>query len=185
MMSSLRFRRPYKQLNDFERGHIVGMYEAGWSDLAIGHHLQRRYRHSCAKVLAAMLLSTKWKLCKAKKHKCKARSDDCLTDPNCSNDAIPENAGFQSALSNDIDALHLELWFGDQFRTMDDPISYELSPYMQLLPWPTYSPDMSPIEHVWDLVGRRLSRDPLPTASKEELLLLIQAIWKSLPQADI
>ncbi|GFW68363.1 transposable element Tcb2 transposase [Trichonephila clavipes] len=40
-----------------------------------------------------------------------------------------------------------------------------------------YSPDMSTIEHVWDLVGRRLARDPRPAASKDELLLRIQAIW--------
>ncbi|GFW12453.1 uncharacterized protein TNCV_817061 [Trichonephila clavipes] len=32
--------------------------------------------------------------------------------------------------------------------------------HMELLPWPAYSPDMSSIEHVWDLVGRRLARDP-------------------------
>ncbi|GFX41422.1 transposable element Tc1 transposase [Trichonephila clavipes] len=44
---------------------------------------------------------------------------------------------------------------------------------------------MSPIEHVWDLVGRRLARDPRPAASKDELLLRIQIIWNSLPQADI
>ncbi|GFX83586.1 transposable element Tcb1 transposase [Trichonephila clavipes] len=56
---------------------------------------------------------------------------------------------------------------------------------MQLLPWPAYSPDMSPIEHVWDLVGRRVARDPCPAASKDKLLLSIQAIWNSLPQADI
>ncbi|PRD37051.1 UNVERIFIED_CONTAM: Transposable element Tcb1 transposase [Trichonephila clavipes] len=56
---------------------------------------------------------------------------------------------------------------------------------MQLLPWPAYSPDMSPIEHVCDLFGRRLTRDPCPAASKDELLLRIQAIWNSLPQADI
>ncbi|GFU88942.1 transposable element Tc1 transposase [Trichonephila clavipes] len=36
--------------------------------------------------------------------------------------------------------------------------------HMKLLPWPDYSPDMSPIEHVWDLLGRRFSRDPRPTA---------------------
>ncbi|GFY31686.1 transposable element Tcb1 transposase [Trichonephila clavipes] len=56
---------------------------------------------------------------------------------------------------------------------------------MQLFPWPAYSPDMSPIEHVWDLVGRRLARDPRPADSQHELLLRIQAIWNSLPQADI
>ncbi|GFW67291.1 hypothetical protein TNCV_3337921 [Trichonephila clavipes] len=47
---------------------------------------------------------------------------------------------------------------------------------MQLLPWPAYSSDMSPIEHVWDLVGLRLARDPRPAASKDELLLRIQTI---------
>ncbi|GFV58739.1 hypothetical protein TNCV_3730771 [Trichonephila clavipes] len=40
---------------------------------------------------------------------------------------------------------------------------------MQLLPWPAYSLDMSPIEHVWDLVGRRFARDPRPATSKDEL----------------
>ncbi|GFX53354.1 transposable element Tcb2 transposase [Trichonephila clavipes] len=28
--------------------------------------------------------------------------------------------------------------------------------HIPLLPWPAYSPDMLHIEHVWDLVGRRL-----------------------------
>ncbi|GFU05104.1 uncharacterized protein TNCV_574551 [Trichonephila clavipes] len=41
------------------------------------------------------------------------------------------------------------------------------------------------IRHVWDLVGRHLARDPRLAASKDELLLRIQAIWNSLPQADI
>ncbi|PRD35979.1 UNVERIFIED_CONTAM: tc1a [Trichonephila clavipes] len=86
---------------------------------------------------------------------------------------------------------------------MDDPIYYELrqdnasphvtktirdfcsSQHMQLLPWPAYSPDMTPIEHVWDLLGRRLARDPRPAISKDDFLLRIQAIWNSAPQADI
>ncbi|GFU58772.1 retrovirus-related Pol polyprotein from transposon 17.6 [Trichonephila clavipes] len=64
-------------------------------------------------------------------------------------------------------------------------ISIATAQHMQLLPWPAYSSDMSPIEHVWDLVGRRLARDPRPAASKDKLLLRIQAIWNSVPQADI
>ena len=40
---------------------------------------------------------------------------------------------------------------------------------MQPLPWLAYPPDMSPIDHVRDLVGWRLSRDPRHTASKDEL----------------
>ena len=38
---------------------------------------------------------------------------------------------------------------------------------MQRIPWPAYSPDVWPIEDVWDLVGWRFDRDPHPTASKD------------------
>ncbi|GFT22410.1 transposable element Tcb2 transposase [Trichonephila clavipes] len=34
--------------------------------------------------------------------------------------------------------------------------------HMHLLPWPAYLEDMSPIEHVWDLVGRHFAHDPRP-----------------------
>ncbi|GFU07879.1 hypothetical protein TNCV_3551901 [Trichonephila clavipes] len=33
--------RPYRQLNDFPRSHIVRMPEAEWSYRATGHQLQR------------------------------------------------------------------------------------------------------------------------------------------------
>ncbi|GFU67857.1 transposable element Tcb1 transposase [Trichonephila clavipes] len=91
---------------------------------------------------------------------------------------------------------------GVRFRIMDDPICYELRqdnalPYaaktvrdfclaqrMQLLPWLAYSRGMLPIEHVWDLVGRRTARDQCPAASKDELLLGIQASVISLLKED-
>ncbi|GFU29617.1 transposable element Tc1 transposase [Trichonephila clavipes] len=57
--------------------------------------------------------------------------------------------------------------------------------HLQLLPWSAYSPDMSPIEHEGDLLGWRLARDLRPAASKDELLLHVQATWNFLPQADI
>ncbi|GFU38386.1 hypothetical protein TNCV_2433641 [Trichonephila clavipes] len=38
---------------------------------------------------------------------------------------------------------------------------------------------------MWNLIGRRLARDPRPASSKDKLLLCIQAIRNSLPQADI
>ncbi|GFX92860.1 transposable element Tcb2 transposase [Trichonephila clavipes] len=63
--------------------------------------------------------------------------------------------------------------------------SYLDSQQVQLLPWPAYSPDMSPIEHVCDIVGRRLARDLRPVASTDELWLRIQTIWNTLPQTDI
>ncbi|GFW17634.1 hypothetical protein TNCV_2651911 [Trichonephila clavipes] len=57
--------------------------------------------------------------------------------------------------------------------------------HMQLLPWLAYSPNMSHIKHVWDLVGQCLARDPRSAALKDELWLRMQSIWNSLPQADI
>ena len=41
-------------------------------------------------------------------------------------DAMPVNAAFQSALSNDIVAEHPEFWSGVRLRVMDVPIFYEL-----------------------------------------------------------
>ncbi|GFU60076.1 transposable element Tcb1 transposase [Trichonephila clavipes] len=56
---------------------------------------------------------------------------------------------------------------------------------MQLLPCKAYSPYMSSIEYVWDLVGQRLARDPILQFQKMKFCLLIQAIWNSLPQTGI
>ncbi|GFY23729.1 transposable element Tcb2 transposase [Trichonephila clavipes] len=47
---------------------------------------------------------------------------------------------------------------------------------IQLLPWLAYLPDMSPNKPVWDLVGRSLARDLRSEASKDEILMRIQAI---------
>ncbi|GFV71705.1 transposable element Tc1 transposase [Trichonephila clavipes] len=44
---------------------------------------------------------------------------------------------------------------------------------------------MSPIEHEWDIVGRRIARDLRPVASTDELWLRTQTIWNTLPQTDI
>ncbi|GFW20194.1 uncharacterized protein TNCV_1855181 [Trichonephila clavipes] len=107
---------------------------------------------------------------------------------------MPVSAAFQRALWNDIVVQNPELWFGLQFLIMDDPICNEFrednarphvantvrnfcsAQYMQLLNWPAFSPDISSIEHVWDLVVRSFARDQRPAASIDELLLRMQAI---------
>ncbi|CAH1991414.1 unnamed protein product [Acanthoscelides obtectus] len=44
-----------------------------------------------------------------------------------------------------------------------------------LLPWPQRSPDLSPIEHVWDMMGRRLLN------LQQELVVA----WNEIPQEDM
>ncbi|KFM63875.1 Transposable element Tc1 transposase, partial [Stegodyphus mimosarum] len=55
---------------------------------------------------------------------------------------------------------------------------------MQMLPWPPYSPDLLPIEHVWDVIGRRLQTLPLPL-SEDELWQMVEREWRAIPQDTI
>ncbi len=54
-----------------------------------------------------------------------------------------------------------------------------------VLAWPAYSPDMSPIEHVWDALDWRIrQRVPVP-ANIQQLRTAIEEEWTNVPQATI
>ncbi len=54
-----------------------------------------------------------------------------------------------------------------------------------VLAWPAYSPDMSPIEHVWDALDRCIrQRVPVP-ANIQKLRTAIEEEWANFPQATI
>ncbi|GFV44919.1 transposable element Tcb1 transposase [Trichonephila clavipes] len=50
-----------------------------------------------------------------------------------------------------------------------------------VLPWPARSPDLSPIEHVLDALGRQLQ----PSRDTGELTAQMQRLWQDLPQGVI
>ncbi|UYV76036.1 hypothetical protein LAZ67_13002273 [Cordylochernes scorpioides] len=50
--------------------------------------------------------------------------------------------------------------------------------------WPPYSPDLSPIEHVWDIIGCRLHALPQPR-SEDELWQMVEREWRAIPQDAI
>ncbi|CAH1981761.1 unnamed protein product [Acanthoscelides obtectus] len=54
-----------------------------------------------------------------------------------------------------------------------------------LLPWPPRSPDLSPIEHVWDMMGRRLLNLQRPPQTLEALREQLVVAWNEIPQEDI
>ncbi|GBN09856.1 hypothetical protein AVEN_59527-1 [Araneus ventricosus] len=54
-----------------------------------------------------------------------------------------------------------------------------------MLTWPARSPNLSPIEHVWDIIGRQLECHPQPALTVPVLIDQVQQAWNSIPQTDI
>ena len=53
------------------------------------------------------------------------------------------------------------------------------------LPWPALSPDMSPIEHVWAVLKKRIERRQNPPQTLQELRVAAVEEWQNIPQQEI
>ncbi|GFX13226.1 transposable element Tc3 transposase [Trichonephila clavipes] len=53
---------------------------------------------------------------------------------------------------------------------------------IERMDWPARSPDLNPIEHVWDFLGRRLAARTLTPVTIRELRLALQDEWAAMPQ---
>ncbi|GFW43178.1 transposable element Tcb2 transposase [Trichonephila clavipes] len=53
---------------------------------------------------------------------------------------------------------------------------------IERMDWPARSPDLNPIENVWDFLGRRLAPRTLPPVTIRELRLALQDEWAAMPQ---
>ncbi|GFV09673.1 transposable element Tc3 transposase [Trichonephila clavipes] len=80
---------------------------------------------------------------------------------------------------------------GLQFLFMDDNAPFHRtvaaeklleSEDIERMDWPARSPDLNPIEHVWDFLGRRLVARTLPPVTIRELRLALQDEWAAMPQ---
>ncbi|GFU91392.1 transposable element Tcb2 transposase [Trichonephila clavipes] len=56
---------------------------------------------------------------------------------------------------------------------------------IQRMEWPACSPDLNPIEHVWNMLGRRIAARPRSPATVRELEIALLVEWNSIPQSLI
>ncbi|GFU61506.1 transposable element Tcb2 transposase [Trichonephila clavipes] len=69
----------------------------------------------------------------------------------------------------------------DDARPHTARVAQDLLRHFHTLPWPALSPDLSPVEHVWDQLKRKM---PL-CHSVHDLELAVQDLWAHLPQDNI
>ena len=53
---------------------------------------------------------------------------------------------------------------------------------VQTIPWHAMSPDMNPIEHVWDFIGRKINQRNPKCQNIDELRTAILQEWQQFPQ---
>ncbi|GFV06568.1 transposable element Tcb2 transposase [Trichonephila clavipes] len=88
-------------------------------------------------------------------------------------------------IERDRGAMGLQFLFMDDNAPCNRTVAAEQlleSEDIERMDWPTRSPDLNPIEHVWDFLGRRLAASTLPPVTILELLLALQDEWTAMPQ---
>ena len=56
---------------------------------------------------------------------------------------------------------------------------------VQVLPWPAFSPDLSPIEHLWDQLGCRVFDGRHNIHNRQQLIQTLNREWEAIPQYKI
>lgn len=56
---------------------------------------------------------------------------------------------------------------------------------VDVLPWPAFSPDLYPIEHLWDELDKRVRRRPNPPTNIQDLEHALLQEWNDIPQVTI
>ena len=49
--------------------------------------------------------------------------------------------------------------------------------------WPSGSPDLNPIKHVWDVLGRTIRQVRIPPQNLQKLGAMLVQLWRLIPKA--
>ncbi|GFW14478.1 transposable element Tc3 transposase [Trichonephila clavipes] len=88
-------------------------------------------------------------------------------------------------IERDRGAMGLQFLFMDDNAPCHPTVAAEQlleSENIERMDWPARSPDLNPIEHVWDFLGRGLAACTLPPVTIRELRLALQDEWAAMPQ---
>ncbi|GFY36926.1 transposable element Tcb2 transposase [Trichonephila clavipes] len=88
-------------------------------------------------------------------------------------------------IERDRGAMGLQFLFMDDNAPCHRTVAAEQlleSEDIERMDWPARFPNLNPIEHVWDFLGRRLAARTLPPVMIRELRLALQDEWAAMPQ---
>jgi transposase len=87
-------------------------------------------------------------------------------------------------VARDPEAIHIMIWDRAGFHPKAD--SPELSESIRLLPLPAYSPELNPVESLWDPVKRRIANDVWETLENIEAAIseVLEPFWRQVEQVQ-
>jgi len=93
-------------------------------------------------------------------------------------------AYLQELIARDPEAMHIMMWDRAGFHlTAESP---ELPEAVRVVPLPAYSPELNPIESLWDPVKRRIANDVWETLEKIEAAIseVLEPFWQHIEQVQ-